>query len=160
MTNVAHVMTSEVFTVSPLSSVTYAASEMDKRNIGVLPVVHEDKLVGILTDRDVVIRGVAKISAGMFSQVSDIMTPSVIYCLPDDDIEDAVRLMANHQIRRVPVREADGTLCGMLSLSDIAHYAEDAASFALTEICEPIQVSEEPVRSQPPTVDAPEYAPM
>lgn len=137
---VNRIMTREVDCVAPHTSIEQAARIMRERNVGALPVTVDARIVGIVTDRDIVLRAVAENKIAMFTRVAEIMSPSVVSCKPDDDIEDVIMLMARSQVRRMPVTSASGTLLGIVALADIALNEDDAATFALVEISEPIAV--------------------
>ena len=131
------IMTRSVVKIHHKESVGVAARMLTHYNIGVLPVCDgEGKLVGVVTDRDVVIRCVASGRQPEKTKVCDIMTTRVISASPDMDAAVATHLMGREQVRRLPVVER-GKLCGMVSLGDLAGNEEtgyDAAD-ALSEIC-------------------------
>ena len=118
---VKELMTQEVEIVHPDDSLMEAAQKMRVRDIGFLPVCDGDRLVGTVTDRDLVLRSLAE---GMDPRASigrDLVTSPVIYCYDDDSVEDAAKLMEGHQIRRiVVVSRKDKRLVGVVSLGDIA----------------------------------------
>lgn len=127
------IMSNDVLSISADDSLINAARTMNNHNIGSLPVTNQDGLVGILTDRDIVIRSV---SSGMDSNqpVSMAMTNNVISGTPDMDVAQAADLMASQQIRRLPVLDG-GKLVGYVSLGDISAYANSrTTSSALQEI--------------------------
>ena len=140
MPKISKFMTKEVVYVTPLTTVEQAAITMRDANVGALPVVGDDGKIGMITDRDIVVRGVSSNRANVTSRASDIMTENVQTCRDSDDVETAVSLMAKYQVRRLPVVNSDGALCGILSLSDLSQHYEDGASFALSEICDPLLV--------------------
>jgi CBS domain-containing protein len=117
---VSDVMTTEVETVQMDSTLEEVASIMKVENVGAVPVVDEDEdLVGIITDRDIVIRCVADGKSPADTNVEEVLSHELETIEPDADIEEAARLMADKQIRRLPVCE-DGELVGMLSIGDLA----------------------------------------
>jgi CBS domain-containing protein len=133
---VSDVMTTDVETVQMNSSLEEAASIMKVENVGAVPVVDEDDdLVGILTDRDIVVRCVADGKNPAETNVEDVLSHDLETIEPDADIEEAAKLMADKQIRRLPVCE-DGELIGMLSIGDLAVKTPqmDASAEALREI--------------------------
>jgi CBS domain-containing protein len=133
---VCDVMTTEVETVQMNSTLEEAASIMKVENVGAVPVVDEDDdLVGILTDRDIVVRCIADGKNPAETNVEDILSHELETIEPDADIEEASKLMADKQIRRLPVCE-DGELVGMLSIGDLAVKMPrmDASAEALREI--------------------------
>jgi CBS domain-containing protein len=135
---VREIMTTELVTVSPSTSVAHAARLMRDANIGNVLVIDADRLVGILTDRDVTIRVVAEGTDTNKAQVGSFMTRELFTGMPDWDVEDAVDIMGEEQIRRLPILE-NGRLVGVLSLGDVAVEPEEeqAAAEALEEISEP-----------------------
>ena len=115
--NVRDVMTSNPRTVSPSDSIQVAARIMKEEDCGVVPVVENGKAVGIITDRDIVIRAVA--SGGGDRAVREIATTDLVFVKPDTSTRDAEKLMSERQVRRLPVIEND-RLVGIVSLGDIA----------------------------------------
>lgn len=135
---IQEIMSRSVHWIRPAETIAEAARSMAEYDIGALPVVEGAKLIGILTDRDIAVRAVAG-AIGSDTQVRQIMTGSVITCSPDDDIEDALDVMARQQIRRLPVCESDGALVGMMTLADAAERDADKEEVGetLAEVCEP-----------------------
>lgn len=130
-------MSTCVVSVGPLTTIESAARLMRDERIGALPVVRENEMIGMITDRDIVVRGVAENKDGMFSRVSDIMSHVVHHCSSGANVEEAVDIMARFQIRRLPIVDANNQLIGMVALADLALKSQDAASFVLGEISEP-----------------------
>ncbi|GAE88908.1 CBS domain-containing protein [Acetivibrio straminisolvens] len=130
-------MTKAVAYVSPQTSVVEAAQLMQKHNVGSIPV-YDQGVVGIVTDRDIVVRNVAHGKIPKDTKVQDVMTSQVTTVSPEMDVDEATKLMANQQIRRVPVVE-NNQIVGILSLGDIAADTrfEMEASEALSEISKP-----------------------
>ena len=116
---VSEAMTRDVRVASPDETIRKAAQTMADLDAGVLPVGEKDHLVGMITDRDIAIRGVAK-GKGPKAKVRDVMTEDVKYCFDDQDIEEVTRNMADIQVRRLPVLNRDKRLVGILSLGDVA----------------------------------------
>ncbi|MCX7694506.1 MAG: CBS domain-containing protein [Caloramator sp.] len=135
---VKDIMTREVVTVTPTTPVTEVASLMKSYNIGSVPVCEGNRVVGIITDRDIVLRDVAYGKNPSEVLARDVMTVGLTTINSDKDIHDAARLMAEKQIRRLPVVE-DGRLVGMLALGDIAvtNRLHDDAGEALSDISKP-----------------------
>lgn len=129
-------MTKDVESCSLLDNVYEVALKMKQLNVGAVPIVDKDKLVGMITDRDIVIRGVAEKHPGS-TKVEDIMSNNLITVSADATSNEAAKLMAEHQIRRLPVVE-EGKLIGIVSLGDFAvrELTDDQAKVALTEISE------------------------
>lgn len=132
------IMTTDVCFVKPEDKVIEAAKLMSREDIGSVPVCDASKVVGILTDRDIILRNVAQGKDPQITQVKEIMTSKVQTVSPDSDVEDVTDVMAENQIRRVPVVEND-RLVGMVSISDVVLEEEFdfEASEALTEISQP-----------------------
>jgi CBS domain-containing protein len=134
---VAECMTSNVETVTPEQPIREAAQFMLRADAGVMPVGDGDRLVGMLTDRDIAVRGVAE-GLGPDTPVREIMTNDLVYCYDDDDVENAALKMSDAQVRRLPVLSRDGEkLVGILSLGDISRTDDDAAQVALDGVTEP-----------------------
>jgi CBS domain-containing protein len=115
------IMTKEVEVVHPDDSLKDAAQKMRVRDIGFLPVCDGDRLVGALTDRDIVLRATAEGTDPNTSIGRDLMSSPIVYCFDDQDVKEAAKLMEAHQIRRVAViSREDKRLVGVVSLGDIA----------------------------------------
>lgn len=129
---VREIMTTEVATAQPDSTLEEVASMMKEEDTGAIPVLDEDELVGIITDRDIVVRCIAEGKDATETNVEDILSEDLVTISPDDDVEEAARLMSERQIRRLPVVE-EGELIGMISLGDIAvkEVDEEPATAAL-----------------------------
>jgi CBS domain-containing protein len=124
--------------VSPQASLKEAAEIMKSLNVGVVPVCENDRLVGMVTDRDIVIRAEAEGRDPATTNVGQAMTPGVSFCLEDDDIKSAVNLMERKQIRRLPVLNGQHRLVGILSLGDLAVSGDQrAAGEVLERVSEP-----------------------
>jgi CBS domain-containing protein len=124
MNQVADVMTRDVRVVSPKDSIQRAAQCMDELNVGVVPVCDGSKLLGMVTDRDITVRGVA---AGKMadSPVTEVMSEHVRWCYEDQDIDEVMDEMRDAQIRRLPVVDHDKKLVGIVSLGDLADRGSD-----------------------------------
>ncbi len=135
---VRDVMTKAVATIRPDATIKDAAQIMQQHNVGSIPVVDSNGLVGIVTDRDIVVRNIAEGQDPLSTPVKNVMTSQVTTVTPDEDVHDISRMMATRQIRRVPVIE-NQKLVGMVSLGDIATtgITNMEASEALTEISKP-----------------------
>jgi CBS domain-containing protein len=131
---ISEVMTAQVVTARPDSPISEVAQTMARIESGAVPVVSDGKVVGLITDRDIVIRVVAE--AGSLSQpVSDVMSTDVETCREEDNVADAAGLMASKQIRRLVVLNESGRLTGIVSLGDIAvDYGAKAVGQTLEEI--------------------------
>ncbi len=124
MTAVADVMTRGVRTMTPDDTVVLAAQAMDELNVGVIPVCQGEKLVGMVTDRDIVVRGVAQQRDPQSTKLADVMSASVRTAHEDDDVDEVLSEMSRSQIRRLPVVDQQERLVGIITLGDIA--AKDA----------------------------------
>lgn len=136
MRNIAEIMTNDCVTVNPQASINEVATIMKQHDIGFVPVIDNRKLIGVVTDRDLVIRGYASNHSGTTS-VKEVLTEEVRTVSPDTSIEEATTIMATGQIRRLPVVE-NGELMGVVSLGDLAVrqiYVNEAGE-ALSEISE------------------------
>jgi CBS domain-containing protein len=116
---VSEAMTREVRVASPTESIRQAAQTMAQLDAGVLPVGENDRLVGMITDRDIAVRAVAA-GKSPDTPIRDIMSSDVCYCFDDQDIDDVAVNMADIQVRRLPVVDRNKRLVGILSLGDIA----------------------------------------
>jgi CBS domain-containing protein len=134
---VSEVMTRDVQTVRPDQPVREAASFMLSADAGSIPVTDGDRLIGMITDRDIAVRGVAK-GYGPDTPVRELMTNDIICARDDDDVDDIASKMSEAQVRRLPVIDQDERLCGIVSLGDLSRDAdEDTAAEALEGVSEP-----------------------
>lgn len=133
---VSQCMSRNVSVSSPDQTLQSAARTMSEIDAGFLPVGIGDRLVGIVTDRDIVLRGVG---AGKPPEapVSDVMSDDVLYCFDDDDTRQVTENMARIQVRRLPVVDRNKRLVGIISLSDLSREAGEAAGAALRIITQP-----------------------
>jgi len=129
-------MTTDVRVVSPRDTIQAAAWIMGEIDAGILPIRDDERLVGIITDRDIAVRAVAN-GLGFDTVVDDVMTREVRYCYCDEDSDDVLDNMADIQLRRLPVLDRDKRLVGIVSLSDIAVDDSDHAGEALSDITRP-----------------------
>lgn len=131
---VSEIMSSRVVTIDRHEPVIAAARLFKRMNLGALPVTDRSgKLVGMLTDRDIVLRCVALGGDPREMTVADVMTRGVVTAAPDSKVDEAARRMGRGQVRRLPVVE-DGRLVGMLSLADMARSCDMEAAAALADI--------------------------
>jgi CBS domain-containing protein len=114
--------------VEPDTNIKELARMMRDEDIGSIPVGENDRLVGMVTDRDIVCKGLADGKDVSSLTARDVMTGPIVYCRADEEVDDAVRIMEEHEIRRLPVINEDKRMVGMLSMGDIA----DCASRDLT----------------------------
>ena len=135
---VSEIMTRDVETVSPGDTIRTAAKMMDELNVGVLPVCDRQRLVGVITDRDITVRATSAGKAPDGCKVAEVMTAEVDWCLEDDAVDEAAEKMQTRQIRRLPVVDRNRRLVGVLSLGDIATDAgRGAASETLKDVSQP-----------------------
>ena len=133
------VMTPGVEVIAPDASIYEAAEKMSHRDIGPLPVCEGDRLIGMLTDRDITVRAVAAGRDPRTTHVRDVMTPDVVYGFDDEEVQDAARLMAQYQIRRLPVLNRSKQLVGMVALGDLAVHPgiQPVTTEVLEQVSEP-----------------------
>jgi CBS domain-containing protein len=120
--------------VSPETPVTTLAKKMLNQDIGAIPIGENDRLVGMVTDRDITLRAVAKADGKDLSKLTarDVMTKGVIWCRDGDNAADAARLMETKNVRRLPVIDEHKRMVGMLSLGDISHAAPQRIAAEVT----------------------------
>ncbi len=128
---VSKIMTPDVEFISPGLSTKEAARIMHDLHIGSLPVMEDDQLLGIITDRDICCKVTATGRDAGWTKVEEIMTTGVTTCFEDEDITDAASLMVNNHIRRLAVLNRDNGIAGLLSVDDLAHTSYDLASSVL-----------------------------
>jgi CBS domain-containing protein len=114
------IMTRNVEVVRPDSTLQEAAAKMRDLNVGSIPVCDGDRIHGMLTDRDITIRATAQGRDPKTTHAREVMTSDVIYCYEDQDVKEAARLMANRQVRRLPVLNREKRLVGIVSLGDLS----------------------------------------
>ena len=138
---IREIMTREPVVVGPDMVLKEAAERMRDLDSGVLPVGQQDRVVGMLTDRDITIRATAAGKDPNQTPVEAVMTPDVVYCYEDEDARDAARKMEEHQLRRLIVLNRDERLVGILSLGDLAvHTADDRLAGGVAEaVSEPAE---------------------
>ena len=137
MTTIADIMTRSIATVRRDETLQAAARRMQEMDVGSLPVLDGKAVAGIVTDRDIAVRGVA---AGMIPQeslVADVMTAELRFCRADDTIEEAMAEMGDLQVRRLPVLDAKNEIVGVVSLGDLATRQSAHTDETLREISTP-----------------------
>jgi len=122
---VGDVMTGRPRAVTPETPLTEVAQMMETEDVGSIPVVDNDRLVGIVTDRDIVVRAIAKGKDPTGMPASAISTRELVTVRPEDDLSDALELMVRHQVRRLAVMGEDERLVGMVSQADVAREAKE-----------------------------------
>ncbi|HEX5005946.1 MAG TPA: CBS domain-containing protein [Hyphomonadaceae bacterium] len=130
---ISQCMTRRVHTVGPDATIADAARLMGEHDVGALPVANPDRLIGMITDRDIAIRAVGE-GLDPETKVRSVMSDDVMYCFDTEDIEDVLANMGDIQVRRLPVVDQDKRLVGIVSLSDLADDEGQAAGEALCQI--------------------------
>jgi CBS domain-containing protein len=134
---ISEIMTRNPDLIDPNASIRDAAKLMKNDDIGALPVGENDRLIGMVTDRDIAVRAVAEDRSPSSTSVRDVMSEKIYYCFEDDDVEEAARCMADNQVRRLPILNRDKRLTGIVSLADIAQTGEECEKTALEGVSEP-----------------------
>jgi CBS domain-containing protein len=139
MSQVAEIMSTDVQVVGPQQTLQQAAQLMDQLDVGALPVCDGRRLLGMVTDRDLTIRGTAAGLPPGETKVEAVMSPRAEWCTEDQDVDDVLRVMAEAQVRRLPVVNADRELVGIVSLGDFAQRRAGRVGEALREISMPAE---------------------
>ena len=137
MTQVSEIMTRSVAIVQRDDTLQQAAQKMKTLNVGSLPVCDGDAMVGVVTDRDITVRGVADGMVAQESRVADVMTADVVWCRADDSVEEVMAEMGDAQVRRLPVLDADNEVVGVVALADLATRQSAHTDETLREISTP-----------------------
>ena len=130
---IREVMTSKLCSIDTDKSVAYAAKMMRDEDVGIAPIVEGDRLVGVLTDRDIAVRVVAEGRDPEQMKVTEVASRDVVTLDPQQDLDEALRLMARHQVRRLPVVEEDGRLVGVVAQADVAQQADERQTGEVVE---------------------------
>ena len=131
--SIRDVMTPNPKSVQPSTTVAEAARLMRDEDVGSLPVVQDGKLTGIVTDRDITIRAVAEGKDPSNTKVGEVASSDLVTLDPQQDLDEALRLMARHQVRRLPVVEEDGRLVGVVAQADVAAETSDEQTGEVVE---------------------------
>ena len=133
------VMSRDVQVISPDDPIQEAAQQMRAGNFGMMPVGENDRMVGAISDRDIAIRVVADGMDPSSTRVRDVMSEGIVWAYEDDSVDLAAKLMSEHQIRRLPILNANKRLVGIVALGDFAVESADidVAAEALSEISKP-----------------------
>jgi CBS domain-containing protein len=123
--SIRDLMTTNPCSIDADKSVAYAAKMMRDEDVGLAPIVEGDKLIGTVTDRDIAIRVVAEDKDANETTVREIASTNLVTIDPQQDLDEALRLMAKHQVRRLPVVEEDGRLVGVVAQADVAREGDD-----------------------------------
>ena len=118
---------------APTTTVATLANIMKAEDIGAIPIGENDKLIGMVTDRDIALRGVAKGGNMSKKTAKDVMSEGIIYCRENENIEDAIHLMEDKQVRRLPVINDKHRMVGILSLGDVSHAVDQNLSGELVK---------------------------
>jgi CBS domain-containing protein len=138
MMKVSEIMTRGVRTMAPTASLVQAAQAMDALDVGSLPVCDGQSLIGLVTDRDIVLRGVAQGCSIADTPLTAVMSKDICWCFEDQSVDEVAQQMQEAQIRRMPVVDREKHLVGMLALGDIATKADEgAAARTLSDVSEP-----------------------
>lgn len=120
---VREIMHEGVTWVGPEAKVTELARKMRDEDIGSIPIGENDRLIGMVTDRDIVCKGIADGRDLDSLTARDLLTGPIVYCRDEEEVEDAVRIMEEHAVRRLPVIDGNKRMVGMLSMGDVADFA-------------------------------------
>jgi CBS domain-containing protein len=123
---IREVMTENPCAIDADKPVSYAAKMMKEENVGFAPIVERDRLVGAVTDRDIAVKVVAEGRDPESTRVREIASTDLVTVDPQQDLDEALRLMARNQVRRLPVVEEDGKLVGVVAQKDVAEQGDDA----------------------------------
>jgi CBS domain-containing protein len=137
MTTIADIMTRSIATVQRDETLQAAARRMQEMDVGSLPVLDGKAVAGIVTDRDIAVRGVADGMIPQESLVADVMTEDVRFCRADDSVEQVMEEMGDLQVRRLPVLDANNEIVGIVALADIATRQSTHTDETLREISTP-----------------------
>jgi CBS domain-containing protein len=138
------VMTSAIQDIQPNATLMEAAAKMKSFNVGAIPVCEDNRLIGMITDRDITVRAVAEGRDPRRTKVRDAMTKDVCFCYADDSVESAAKLMEDRQIRRLPVFDRTGRAIGIVSLGDLAvrNRNDRLSGEVLERVSEPVAPTE------------------
>ena len=131
--SIRNAMTSNPCSIDAGKSVAYAAKMMRDEDVGIAPIVEGDRLVGVLTDRDIAVRVVAEGKSPETTRVREVASTAPVTVDPEQDLDEALRLMATHQVRRLPVVEEDGRLVGVVAQADVATEADERRTGEVVE---------------------------
>jgi CBS domain-containing protein len=119
--------------ISPDTPLLEIAKTMEEHDIGALPVGENDRLIGMVTDRDIVCRAVARAADLSKLKARDVMTKGITYCREEHEIQEALDLMEKHKVRRLPVINASKRMVGILSLGDVSHASTQELTFEMVK---------------------------
>lgn len=147
MPTVSEIMSTDVQVIGPQDTLQQAAQLMDQLNVGSLPVCDGRQLLGMVTDRDITVRGTAAGMAPAQARVLEVMSQGVQWCREDQDTEEVMKTMADSQVRRLPVINVDRELVGIVSVGDIATKAPEPVNALVREISTPSEPDGGPASS-------------
>lgn len=127
MPQISEVMTRGVQTLAPHDTVVRAARAMQELDVGSIPVCDGERLVGIVTDRDIVLRAVAEDRSNTDTRLDAVMSPEICWCYDDQSVDEVMQTMRDEQLRRIPVVDRDKHLVGIVSLGDLAVQVDEKA---------------------------------
>jgi CBS domain-containing protein len=133
MGKISELMTSDPRSVTADATVAEAARLMRDEDAGIVPITEGERLVGVITDRDIAIKVAAEGKDAQSTKVSEIAARNLVTIDPQQDLDEALRLMAQHQVRRLPVVEEDGRLVGILAQADVARHADPVRTGEVVE---------------------------
>lgn len=136
---VDEIMTRDPHVIDPNTTIRDAARAMREDGVGALPVGENDRLIGMVTDRDIAMRAVAEDQAPGNTSVRSVMSEGVYYCFDDVDASEAAEVMARHKVQRLPVVNREKRLVGVLAMADLARQDADALVKAMKSVAEPTQ---------------------
>ena len=116
------IITPEPQCISPDATLVEAAEDMKSLDVGILPICENDRLIGTITDRDIIVRAIAEGRNPQTTKVRDVMSSKIIYCFDDQNVEDAAGMMEKCQVRRLPVLDHDKRLVGIVSIGDVVKH--------------------------------------
>lgn len=117
---IKEIITPEPQCISPDATLVEAAEDMKSLDVGILPICENDRLIGTVTDRDIILRAIAVGRNPRITKVREVMSSKIIYCFDDQNVEDAAGMMEKNQVRRLPVLDHDKRLVGIISIGDLA----------------------------------------
>jgi len=147
MPNVSEIMSTDVQMIGPEESLQRAAQLMDQLNVGALPVCSGRQLLGMVTDRDITVRGTAAGLGPDSGCVSDVMSGDLQWCTEDQDTEEVMRVMSQAQVRRLPVINVDRALVGIVSIGDLATRTPNHVDDVMRDISTPCEADGGPASS-------------
>lgn len=117
---IKEIITPEPQCISPDATLVEAAEDMKSLDVGILPICENDRLIGTVTHRDIILRAIAVGRNPRITKVREVMSSKIIYCFDDQNVEDAAGMMEKNQVRRLPVLDHDKRLVGIISIGDLA----------------------------------------